>query len=62
MLRHNDVIYVRTVKKTGKWQNLFFTVNFLETSEFYRVCGKIFLEWIDKHTKKMFQIKRKNFM
>ena len=34
-------------EKTKKWQNLFLTIKILETSDFHRVCGKSFLEWIE---------------
>ena len=36
-------------KKSGK--NLFLTIRILGTSNFHRVCGKSFLEWIVKHRK-----------
>ena len=45
-------------KKGGKWQNLFLTVKFLETSHFYRECGKSFLKRKDNISKE-FGIKEK---
>ena len=58
MWRHYNVMYVKTVKTRKKWQNVFFTVNFLGTSEFHWVCGKSFFKWLVNMNNK-FGIKRK---
>ena len=46
----------KKIKKRGgeTWQNLCLTMNILGTSKFHWVCGKSFLEGIDKHKNESF--------